>query len=125
MPPARIMVVDDEPALLKLMQAYLTRLHYSVRAFPQATEAWQAFQAMPNDVDLLIVDLTLPDMSGEQLGTQMVRANRGVKVLVVSGYPFEIASLPQDVQVHFASVQKPFVPQTLANEVKQLLNRTL
>ncbi len=122
---ARIVLVDDEPALLKLMQVYLTRLHYSVRAFADAAAAWKAFQAAPEDVDLLVVDMILPDMSGEQLGIQMIQANSAVKVLVCSGFPFDVAVIPQDLRTHFASVQKPFVPQMLANEVQQLLKRDL
>ncbi|MEJ7606054.1 MAG: response regulator [Bryobacteraceae bacterium] len=61
---ARIILVDDEPALLKLMKSYLERLGHQVEAYPNGVDALAGFAATPTTFSLLVADLTLPDMSG-------------------------------------------------------------
>ncbi len=118
---ATLVLVDDEPALLRLMQMYLTKLGYNVSGHRDGTSAEQVFA--DGSVDLLIVDLTLPDISGDALGLKLARAHPNLRVLVCSGYPFDARSLPEDVRDRFMSLQKPFVPRMLAQCIEELLNQ--
>lgn len=118
-----ILVVDDEPPLLRLMQSFLQRLGYRVEAFATATEALRRFELTPDAFGAVITDLTLPDLPGQELGLAMLKINPAVYILLCSGYPFEIDSLPPDARRSFAHLQKPFLPKMLASKLEELLGR--
>jgi DNA-binding NtrC family response regulator len=118
-----IIVVDDEAPILRLMQAFLERLGYKVEGFGTASEALARFQSEPDRFHLAVVDLTLPDMAGKELAVNMAELNPSLRVLLCSGYPFEIASLPADLQPRFSMLLKPFVPNMLTASVQELLKR--
>lgn len=120
---ASILIVDDEPPLLRLMQAYLQRLGYDVTGCPNATEALERFESGDPHYALVVADLSLPDMSGDTMALRMAQCNPDVKILLCSGYPFDIESLPPGVRERSAALQKPFLPNMLATEVEALLAR--
>src|SRR4029450_2482939 len=82
----RVLFVDDEPSLTIVTRRMLERLGYQVVALASSTEALAAFRADPSAFDVVISDLTMPDMTGAQLalGTRRVRAD--VPVILSTGY---------------------------------------
>jgi CheY-like chemotaxis protein len=112
---ARLLLVDDEPALLELLKTYLERLGYQVdgRADPQ--EAISLFEGDPRRYALVLTDLTLPGINGEEMITRMRVLNPGLLAIVSSGYPYE----PRGKQIVF--LQKPYVPKMLADSIEKLL----
>jgi DNA-binding NtrC family response regulator len=120
----RLLLVDDEPALLRLMQHSLTRLGYEVNAHENGKSALAAFDGDPDGFHLLVADLTLSDIPGNELGLEMVRRNPNIRVLLCSGYPFDTESLPADVRHLFGSLQKPFLPNELARMIEGILPPT-
>jgi DNA-binding NtrC family response regulator len=122
---ARILLVDDEAAITRLMQTYLTRLGYHVDASLDATGAFELVKPGSTPYDLLVADLTLPDMPGQQMALRMAGQNERLRVLFCSGYPFSVDSLDEQVQPRCASLLKPFLPNMLAEAINELLNRTI
>jgi DNA-binding NtrC family response regulator len=120
---ARILIVDDEPQLLQLVQRYLKRFDYEVDAYSRALEALSAFESAAVSYDLVIVDLALPDMPGDKLLAAMLNAKPALLMLICSGSPFAISTLPLEVQNQVGFLQKPFAPNMLADAVAQLLAR--
>ena len=120
---AAILIVDDEPPLLKLMQVYLERLGYDVTGCPNAAEALERFGAEGTRFALVVADLSLPDMDGGVMVLRMAEMNPTLKVLLCSGYPFDTGSLPPGVRERCSALQKPFLPNMLAKEVESLLER--
>lgn len=118
---AHILLVDDEPALIKVLHTYLSRIGYTVDAALNATEAFALFDSGPQRYDLLVADLTLPGVQGDEMALQMVERSPKLRVLLCSGYPFTVDSLPAAVQSRFGSLQKPFLPNMLAKMVEDLL----
>ena len=119
------MVVDDEAPLLKLMQAFLGKVGYTVEPFVKATEALETFRERGADFQILVADLTMPDISGEVLAIEAARINTSVKVLLCSGYPFDVQAIPADLRDRFATLQKPFLPKMLTQSIEDLLKRPL
>lgn len=119
--PGRILIVDDELALLAVMEQYLSRLGYQVAACPSGQQAWQSFQSQPSSYSLVIADVSMPDMSGQQLLQKMLDLNPGIGILLCSGYPFDLSTLPASVRSRVGFLQKPFAPNMLAAAVEQLL----
>ena len=87
----RVMVVDDEEALLELTGDALRELGYEPAVYGSGQAALDAFRASPDDFDVLITDLRMPGMSGDVL----IREARGVRpllpVILISGYGGDVA----------------------------------
>lgn len=108
--------MDDEPAVLGLLRRYLERLGYAVEIAPNAEAALDLFEAAPDGYDLVITDLTLPGMSGEELLTRMRQRRPSLRALISSGYPHQPA-LPK---VGF--LLKPYLPKMLVEIIGQMLS---
>ena len=110
----RLLLVDDEPALLELLTKYLERLGYQVEACSSGEEAIACFDEDPQRYDLVLTDLTLGGMSGEEMLAQMQSRHPGLRAIISSGYPH----VPKSKKVVF--LQKPFVPRMLADAIEKL-----
>jgi DNA-binding NtrC family response regulator len=122
---AQILLVDDEAALTKLMQTYLGKIGYVVDAALRADEALALFQRDPYRYQLVVADLTLPDLPGQDMALRMLEINPSMRVLLCSGYPFAVDALPSEVHARFASLQKPFLPNMLAEAIEDLMKRKI
>ena len=112
---SRLLLVEDEPALANLLKKYLERLGYQVDACATANAALALLDAHPEDYALLITDLSLPDMSGDELMTRSRLRAPNLRAIIASGYPYE----PRVEGVEF--LQKPFLPNMLAQAVERAL----
>jgi DNA-binding NtrC family response regulator len=122
---ATILLVDDEAQLNKLMRDYLSRLGYTVETALCAADALSTFESDPTRFQLLVADLTLPDHSGEDMAVTMSEQNAALRVLLCSGYPVTVDSLPEPLKKRFASLQKPFLPNMLAKAIEDLMKRNI
>ena len=118
---ARILVVEDEPRLADLLRLYLERDGYAVTVVGDGTAALAAFEAEP--VDLVVLDLMLPGLSGEALVTA-IRERGDTPVLVASAKRSDverIAGLRMGADDYLA---KPFNPHELTARVAAILRRS-
>ena len=113
-PAGRILMVDDDAALLKVMATYLGRLGYAVDACRSAAEAWEKAQVGGGTYGWALVDLNMPGMPGEELARRILEANAATRVLVVSGYPGGDDRLQALDASRVKFLHKPFKPQELA-----------
>ena len=111
----RLLIIDDEPGLLDLLRRYLGRLGYEVEAYAAPREALERFQAEPEGFSLAITDLSLPEMTGEELIGKLLELRPQLPAIITSGYPYQ----PQTAGIGF--LQKPFLPQALAEEIEKAL----
>jgi len=117
----RILLVDDETALLDLMAAYLTRFGYEVRCCSAAHEALALFAEHPSSYALLIADVQMPGLAGPELAARARELNPEVHVLLTSGYSLEQIPLPSGHSRATRLLQKPFSPSQLSEAVQALL----
>jgi len=115
---SRVLLVDDEAALGDLLKRYLERLGYSVDAYTHPAEALASVAEDPARYSLLVTDLTLPGINGEELLLRIREHAPGIPAIIASGYPYE----PRTAGVAF--VQKPFLPRMLAEEIERLLGKS-
>jgi two-component system cell cycle sensor histidine kinase/response regulator CckA len=111
----RLLIVDDEPAVLDLLRRYLERLGYSVDVAPSGEAALEIFQSDPERFDLVITDLNLPAMGGEELLLRMRQRKPFLRALISSGYPHQ----PRLPDVGF--LLKPYLPKMMVEAIHQLL----
>jgi DNA-binding NtrC family response regulator len=112
---SRLLLVEDEAALANLLHRYLERLGHQVDACGRADAALALLDAHPEDYALLITDLSLPDMSGDELITLSRLRVPHLPAILASGYPYQ----PRAAGVEF--LQKPFLPSSLAQAVERAL----
>jgi signal transduction histidine kinase/ActR/RegA family two-component response regulator len=82
----RILFIDDEPRFVILTQRQLERMGYQVEIFTSSVRALERFQAAPDAFDLVITDVAMPKMTGEQLVNQMRRLRPALPVIFCTGY---------------------------------------
>ena len=117
----KILLVDDERALLQLLQKHLARLGHDVEVQETSTGALSTFAASPEKYDLVIADLGMPDMSGDELLRRMLEIRPATPVLVCSGTPYYLANLPTPPGARVGFLQKPFLPKMLTEAINDLL----
>jgi PAS domain S-box-containing protein len=81
----RILIVDDERSLADSTRRLLQRMGYATTAFTRSTEAWVAFQTNANQFDLVITDLTMPEMDGLELSRRILGLRPECPVLMTTG----------------------------------------
>jgi two-component system cell cycle sensor histidine kinase/response regulator CckA len=116
-----ILIVDDEPVLLESMRVYLSRRGHAVTAFGSAASAWDHFAADPSACSVIIVDLTMPGMSGTELIQKALERSTAVAVLAVSGYPEALRDLNLPGNARLGLLEKPFTPRMLTQALERLL----
>lgn len=117
----RVLVVEDEPALLELTCRILGKLGYKVLAANNPTEAIGLAREHAGEVDLLLTDVILPVMNGRDLAEQLVDSYPNLKCLFMSGYTANVVASQGVVEEGIHLVQKPFSTRDLAAKVREAL----
>jgi two-component system, cell cycle sensor histidine kinase and response regulator CckA len=116
-----ILLVEDEENIRRLMGWTLERRGYTVLAAETAAEALQLAHTWTGEIDLLLSDVVMPEVSGPDLARRMVRLKPDLRVLYVSGYPNRIVA-DDMVGSNAAFLAKPFAPHALATMVRACLD---
>ncbi len=118
----RILLVDDDSSIATLSQKILTSLGYKVTALTNSKETLQMFAGDPEAFDLVITDMTMPDMTGEELARQILRIRPGMPIIMCSGYS-EIFDEEKAMSMGICSyVMKPIIIKDLAGVVRKVLD---
>jgi nitrogen-specific signal transduction histidine kinase len=117
-----ILLVEDEPSILRVSKRTLESLGYTVIAAGTPGEAIQLASNHGGKFDLLLTDVIMPEMNGRDLAQKLLTLYPTIKCLHMSGYTADVIArqgvLDQDI--HF--IQKPFTIQDLANKVRATLD---
>ena len=119
----RILVVDDNEDLLKVTSAKLTAFGYRVHCARNGAEAIEIFRS-GQEFDLLFSDVVMPNgMNGVELAREATRLNKGIKILLTSGYAGDVLERHQAVD-EFPIIDKPFHLADLARRLRSILHET-
>jgi two-component system, cell cycle sensor histidine kinase and response regulator CckA len=117
----RIMIIDDEQMVLDVGSEILRTLGYQVITAASGDEALEILQRDPGCVDLIMLDMIMPGMSGAAVYEKIRELSLAVKVLLASGRSLEGEAAKMIDHDHVGFIQKPFDVQTLSNAVRELL----
>jgi two-component system chemotaxis response regulator CheY len=115
-----ILVVDDEPAILALLRASLTRSGCFVITAANGGEALSAARRYRGRVDLLVTDFRMPGINGLELYRSMIAERPDIHVLFITGSAFDAPISGLGLPL----MKKPFLPADFVNRVEQLLALT-
>ncbi|MCD6586653.1 MAG: response regulator [Desulfobacteraceae bacterium] len=117
-----ILMIDDEPDLLDIGRAMLEALGYHVHCARNGKEAIQFYTHYKNKIDLILLDMIMPGMNGEEVYDRLVEINPDVKVLLSSGYS-QTGPIEKILQRGCNKfIQKPFKIQRLSQTIREILN---
>lgn len=116
-----ILIADDEVTIAEMFTKALTNLGYSVTMRTSSVEALELFRSKPNEFDILITDMTMPKMTGEQLAIEVLKIRPDLPVIICTGYSKRL-SKERVRQIGVKSlIYKPVINSELANAVYQVL----
>jgi CheY-like chemotaxis protein len=117
----RIMYVDDEEALVFLMDRALTRMGYQITAHSNPAAALDDFRRRADDFDIVITDLAMPGLSGADLATELRKVRCDIPIIMTSGYirseDVEMASRLQINQLVYKSSTIDRLCEALTREI--------
>lgn len=116
-----ILVVDDEPQLIRLVSRYLERLGYDVVSAGNTAGAWALLEGEPRSFALVMIDVTMAQPSGEELAWRILSSRPQVHVVLSSGYAADLANIEQAFPGRVSFLQKPFSGDMLAQTVERIL----
>ncbi|HEU4334072.1 MAG TPA: ATP-binding protein, partial [Candidatus Eisenbacteria bacterium] len=117
----RVLLVEDDPALLVLGREILSELGYEVETARSGEEALRTMESGIRPLDLLVTDVVMPGMGGRDLARAAVARHPGLKVLYVSGYAGDFRPRADAAPPLSALLEKPYTPLTLARKVREVL----
>jgi two-component system cell cycle sensor histidine kinase/response regulator CckA len=117
----RILLVDDEPMVLKLTGKMLEKKGYSVESFINCNEAVTWFSSNHDKIDLAIIDMIMPDMSGSELFQHLKQIKNDMYCLISSGYSVEGEAEKLLQHDRTAFLQKPYDSKLLFLTINSLL----
>ena len=118
----RLLVVDDEPAILDVLEAGLARLGFQVTRFEDPALALETFRQTPMAFDLLVSDLTMPHMTGLDLAEEVGLIRPGFPVLLMTGQPARLNAERAEQLGIRATVRKPSTPNMVALVIEKVLD---
>jgi PAS domain S-box-containing protein len=115
-----VLLVDDEPMIRNLGRTILQRYGYKVLLAEDGLEALDVYRREAGRIDLVILDLTMPRLSGRDTHRALLQIDPHAHVLFASGY--SAANISEEEGV-LGFISKPYRPQELANTVRAALNK--
>jgi two-component system cell cycle sensor histidine kinase/response regulator CckA len=117
-----ILVVDDEPITLEFCRTALTRAGFSVLTAANAEQALRWFQSGDSSIELALLDIVMPGMSGAELAGRIVELCPDTRIVLMSGYaPEDVKRIVGDEAASFRSMWKPFEAETLVRMIRNVL----
>jgi len=116
-----ILLVDDEDIIIKIDRKLLKQLGYKVLIAKNGFTALKIFKARHQHIDLVLLDIIMPDMGGEKVYARMKSVKPDVKVLVSSGYSIDWQARKMLEDGCSGFIQKPFKIQQLALQIRDIL----
>ena len=118
-----ILVVDDEAMVLDVAGEMLRTLNYRVITVPNGAAAIDLYRREQERVDLVILDMVMPDMNGSEVFDAIRRINPGVRVLLSSGYSLNGQAGKIMERGCSGFIQKPFSISELAGKLRTILEQ--
>jgi len=117
----KILLVDDEKQIVEMITQMLIRLGYSVTSKTNSTEALNEFLNNTNKYECVISDLTMPNMTGEELAAKIFEIKPDIPVILITGYKEKIDDRKENFNNIKAIINKPFSLREIAKIIRDVL----
>ncbi|MBR9702077.1 PAS domain S-box protein [Candidatus Pacearchaeota archaeon] len=118
----RILLVDDDPKIVDMSGKMLGNLGYNITARTSSVEALELFKTQPEKYELVITDMTMPDMAGDELAEELMKIRPGMPVVLCTGFSRKIDEERAKSLGIKAFLMKPFVKGEIAEIIRDALD---
>lgn len=118
----KILLVDDEELVLKSCHEMVESLGYDVISTTKPSDALSIYQTLHRQLDLVILDMIMPEMDGAELFDQLVSINPDIKVIIISGYADDGRIDTILARGRHDRLRKPFTPSELRQSIARVLD---
>ncbi|MCP4623066.1 MAG: response regulator [bacterium] len=117
-----ILFIDDEKPLVKLGESMLGAFGYKVTGVSSSTEALERFRQNPDQFDLIITDLTMPNITGDRLAKEFLKIKPDIPIILCTGFS---ASIDENTAIAMgmrAFVKKPILRRHISETIRKVLD---
>ncbi len=119
-----ILFVDDEAPIVDIQKQSLEQLGYTVTARTSSTEALEAFRSMPEKFDLVITDMTMPNITGDRLAQKIKKIRPGTPVILCTGFSEKLTG-QHTSQINIDGfLMKPVDKTKMAVTIQKVIKKT-
>jgi CheY-like chemotaxis protein len=118
----RILLVDDEDQIVRMVQETLKGLGYHVTPRTSSIEALEAFRAQPDKFDLVITDMTMPNMTGAELAPKLLDIRPDIPIILCTGFSEVINEEKAKAMGIREYILKPIVRDVIAGTIRKVLD---
>jgi len=116
-----LLIVDDEPLMTDIFQQFMTRRGFRVLTAATGQEALATVTAQGEAIKLVMLDITLPDMSGIEVARRLAENAPALPVVIASGHDIDSSlALPPNIA---EVVKKPYQNRVLAERIREIIDR--
>ena len=115
--------VDDEDIILDVGQGIIEKLGYEVLIAKSGKEAIKIYKENHNRIDMVILDMIMPEMGGGETYDKLKEINPGIKVLLSSGYSIDGEATKILERGCNGFIQKPFNMTDLSKKIREILDK--
>jgi len=119
----KILIVDDEEAIIKITQRNLADYGYSADGVTDPFQAVDIFERSPFTYDMVITDMTMPGLTGDILAEKLTQIRHGLPVVLVTGFSNKIDTGGKPPKGIKKILLKPVVKSDLLHAVRQIFDR--
>jgi len=119
----RILLVDDEPSIVVMQTRMLEKLGYQVTGKTSSLEALEEFKSQPDIFDLVITDMTMPQMAGIHLAAKILQIRENTPIILCTGYSEQIDEQTAKKIGIRKFILKPIIQKELTDKIRQALDR--
>jgi two-component system, cell cycle sensor histidine kinase and response regulator CckA len=118
-----VLLVEDEVAVRSSVRRLLEWHGYRVVEAPNGAEALRIYQENPASIDVVVTDMAMPEMSGDELIERLRIGNPALKVLFMSGYTERSLRASSRESPRTGFIDKPFTVDTLMQKLREVLEQ--
>ena len=118
----RILFIDDELPIIDIGKQILESLGYDVTTRTSSIEALELFKVRPDFFDLIITDMTMPNMTGESLARNLLNIRPDIPIIICTGYSASMTREKVGDMGINAIVMKPIIKKDIAHTIRQVLD---
>ncbi|MDY7038920.1 MAG: ATP-binding protein, partial [Thermodesulfobacteriota bacterium] len=117
-----ILLVDDEQPIVSMEKEMIEGFGYQVTARTSSIEALEAFRVQPDKFDLIITDMTMPNMTGDNLASELLKIRPDIPIIICTGFSEKISKERSDALGIRGFIMKPIAMRELAVKIREVLD---
>ncbi|MDI6688012.1 MAG: response regulator [Desulfobacterales bacterium] len=118
----RILLIDDELPIVDMFKQMLERLGYEVEAKTSSIEALELFKSRPDRFDIVITDMTMPNMTGNRLAEELMSIRPDIPIIICTGFSKKITEeKAKEIGIR-KFILKPLSISGMAKAIREVLD---